>query len=1651
MFNRKHIKIEACLVALLSFMFLTTAVFGQGAGSSLTGTVQDTSGGVVPGATVTVRNVDTGVETKTTSNDRGSYTFPSLQVGTYNITAEAPNFSRGVRNDVRLNVGGSSRLDFTLSVAGTVTEVEVTGRTDNVILEAGASTGTVLQQESLAAIPLLSNNVMDLINIMGGVTPITGDPVFAGTTQTFAGVSGNMVNVTRDGMSVTEVRNPTGVTAATNINTEMVGEFRMVLSPVDAEMGRGAGQVQMTTRSGSNAYHGSAIWTNQNTALDAQDFSNKQSSNPKSWRNVNDYMLTASGPIVRNRTFFFATWEQQIARDRQLTNTKVLTPCARRGIFRYLDKFTNASWNANGTYTSSVTGGVVVPGVEGRIGSVPSVGGAKDGTPITVTGGSFVNNLDSSKVITIAPGAIPMRIESVFGRITPAVRDALLDPSQYNNPHGVYGDCSDIAFGPADNPNFSFSGGRNTTGLYAQGFLLPNSYWGDDLSSTAEVDWLFRNAYDPTGFVTRFTFGTDYNAGRVEMPPANYYIGGDGLNTARYQWYNPIVGAGGSIYGTGGDPDRKSITVKLDHNVNNEHRLSGTYTYESFFIHDAYRQWPEAYGGYPGSIDRKPQSLMVSLTSTLRPTLLNEFRFGLSLSDTWTNNPYDTQKDGEKMRSVMQSLLPNEPWAVGLPLVSVGDDTYFGTMAFSTEAWVNPSHPFGSRGNVPGTWGGSDPRWTYADTLTWIKGSHSFKGGVEYRRQKSTQEFMSNRGFMNGSSAMSDHVVVDGGMTTSTANRRGSRLNANTDTNSWVNMGDGWNNLFGMYTGNFGGAFDLMSYFAGTVGRVSQYFYGVPDISSPTGSRWNNPDNPNERLFVYDVSNQELSFFFKDDWRLSNDLTLNLGVRYEYYGVPHSSNGMTLKINGVSSETIFGISPGGWDNWMKNRDRFYVYPSAPVTISGNGITLPTPPDPATYYNYIGPESPKSDVMAWHRDMNNFAPHLGFAWQLPWLGRGKTTLRGGWSISYSPVDNFNNFGVTIGDVGGISYQYNYTGRGTNENPINATDPGNTYYYMDLTDLGRPAILNQSNGLLDSPDFVKPLQPREVGLVTGFVGAMDENLRNPYTHSFNLSLTRNIGRNLTVDVRYIGTLGRSQLLSTDLNTNNYIQTGLWQELAKVRQGGESALINSLVAPGRLVSGTATGSAQVRSATGFMGTGAGSAPSTQSDLINGNFSGIVSTLSTTNGELVRTGTGNDPMTAGMLARSGCLPGDRPGYLAAFTTNPTANVNDYPCVANTPYNYFVTNPQFSSATIQYNGGISNYHSMQAQVTLRPTRGVNFQATWTWSRALGYTGLTDYTQDRITGRDYGLTGAHRTHALNTYGSWDLPFGPNGFLFRDASGAFKKAIEGWQLSWVTTMSTGTPMSVSGNSTLWGRSWPNLVRPDLWDNKAGKAVEKWTTDQNTGKETWSARYFGDRFTHVIDYNVCNNQDPSQASYISNSLFQSGCVSNVNGRYVPVSGAPRALALSTGELDNNNYPIPVRYGSLDEALKYDPYAMMEMAEDGTYSLLPSVIIFRGTNQWDGLQGSGNFKTNQLTGTGRITFDMALSKYIEFMEGKRFELRIDAQNILNHATPTNGTSSWNGGRIMVISNPGGLSTSGTGVFGSFTTKAGHRTFQAKMTLRF
>jgi len=995
--NKNRLAKVILAIALLPMLVLSTLLFGQSA-STIGGTVADTSQAVLPNSTVTAINTATGISSSTATNNAGIYNFPSLQPGTYKVTVEAKGFQTANKTDVKLGMGNQLRLNFEMQVSGGNTQIEVSTSAENMMLEAGSSTGTVLQEESVSQLPLASNDVMDLINVMGGVVKAE-NPIFANSTQTFAGVAGGNINISRDGISVNEVRYSSGIVSPIRLNPEMGGEFKMVLSPVDAELGRGAGQVQILTKSGSNQFHGSGTWNVQNTALDANEWENKKEGVVPDWRNLNDYTISASGPIIKNKTFFFASWDQQIVRSKGIYKSPVLTPCARVGIYRYLDNLTNE--NTTALPVAAVPASIWAAGSPG---SRPTVWGSgfADSTVISNTPGydpTKVGFRPGDPLITYNGSNLPanfgsrtsnLEYESVLGQLTAGARN-LINQDPYN--------CSAYAA--------TFSG--TTTGV------------------TNPWDPTYRKAYDSSGYIKRFT---------NMMPTANDYTMGDGLNVADHAWNRELDGSD-TVYGSGEDNERKSITAKIDHNINNANRLSGTYIFESDWGDDAFPTWP-APVGYGGAVDRHPQSFTVTLTSTLKPTLLNEARFGLSRTRTHTNDALNNPKTGDKMLALLQQLEPTSsfPNYPGYPLVigPGGGSMQFATDTYSWSGSANASNPVGSRNNLPATWGGVDPRWSMSDTVTWTRGSHSFKGGYELRLQNSWQDSNGAAGFV---ASANTYPSVQGGVLSTSQLVAGtfSGTTSNPNTGFWTNMAG--TDSGSSATGNYPGAYNLLEYVTGSVGNIRQYFY----VNSKTATTWNDTSKGQLKQVV-DLSNKEMSFFFKDDWKVSSSLTLNLGMRWEYYGVPYSNTGMAAALVGGPQSLFRGASFKSWQ--------------VPLT------TATATPDitnqPLAQYQFVGPNSPNPDKSVWNSDLNNFAPHVGFAWQLPWFGKGKTTMRGGYSVSYSPVASYDTYGGVIGKVPGANYQYNWTGGGSGM-PL----------YADMSTL--PNIIP-----LVPPSTIQPLQAR-----------------------------------------------------------------------------------------------------------------------------------------------------------------------------------------------------------------------------------------------------------------------------------------------------------------------------------------------------------------------------------------------------------------------------------------------------------------------------------------------------------------------------------------------------------------------------------------------
>src|SRR5438045_149049 len=235
--------------------------FAQTTNATLGGTVSDPTRALIPGVTVTATNTQTGIVTTSVTNETGAYQFASLQTGIYKVTAELPGFQTQTYNAVTLGVAQQVRLNFTLQIGTQSQTVEVSVAADTLIATTSSSVGSVLPEYKLRDLPLSTRNALDLVATTAG-------------TQggSFAGSRTVGVNTVRDGVPVSDGRYDVGVSASTYVSPDLVEEVRVIVAPADAEMGRGTGQVEMSTRSGTNQFRGSVFWTNRNSALNANSW-----------------------------------------------------------------------------------------------------------------------------------------------------------------------------------------------------------------------------------------------------------------------------------------------------------------------------------------------------------------------------------------------------------------------------------------------------------------------------------------------------------------------------------------------------------------------------------------------------------------------------------------------------------------------------------------------------------------------------------------------------------------------------------------------------------------------------------------------------------------------------------------------------------------------------------------------------------------------------------------------------------------------------------------------------------------------------------------------------------------------------------------------------------------------------------------------------------------------------------------------------------------------------------------------------------------------------------------------------------------------------------------------------------------------------------
>jgi outer membrane receptor protein involved in Fe transport len=318
--------------ALLSILAAPAQLRAQVSGATLSGTVTDTTGTVIPRAEVSIKNVATGIAVAVTANSDGLYSAPNLLPGEYQVIVSAPGFATLVQAGLTLTVGAQQVLNFTLRVGQLNERIQVTSEAPSVELATSEISDTV-NETTMRELPLNGRDWSQLAILQPGIesirTPVTllnnGTARGLGMTLTISGNRPNQNNYRLDGISVNDYSNSApGSVLGQNLGVDAIQEFSVLTSNYSAEYGKtSGGVVNAITKSGTNQFHGTAYEFLRNSALDAKNFFDVGSAPPFK---RNQFGGSIGGPIRKDRTFIFGDYE---GLRQSLTTTSVdLVPTA---------------------------------------------------------------------------------------------------------------------------------------------------------------------------------------------------------------------------------------------------------------------------------------------------------------------------------------------------------------------------------------------------------------------------------------------------------------------------------------------------------------------------------------------------------------------------------------------------------------------------------------------------------------------------------------------------------------------------------------------------------------------------------------------------------------------------------------------------------------------------------------------------------------------------------------------------------------------------------------------------------------------------------------------------------------------------------------------------------------------------------------------------------------------------------------------------------------------------------------------------------------------------------------------------------------------------------------------------------------------------
>lgn len=732
--------------------------------------------------------------------------------------------------------------------------------------------------------------------------------------------------------------------------------------------------------------------------------------------------------------------------------------------------------------------------------------------------------------------------------------------------------------------------------------------------------------------------GSDPNSQRIldVIPLPNTFATGDGLNTAGFNY------TGGRL-----DP-QQDFVFKIDHKFNNTNDIFVRYSWgKQTTENDTTNTGEPRYPGLPPWVNtsRKPRNLAVSYKRVITPTVVNEFVTGFNRFEFNFINP--------------------EAGAQPYSLVT-----------------VNPSDPFDySMGNLRRI-----TTLQFVDNLSWNKGAHLFKGGINFRYQQHKDERGSLGGFNSvpqvvlGTSATVNSACLTGTFQTggtSGVSGTGQELFCLPSTTSGTRLFINSNDITRLQ----GTINDIL----GRVSSVRQGFAAADGLQSylPAGS-----------LFQNDARYPEYDFYFQDAWKVRRNITVDLGLRNEIKLTPKAEGRLytpnqLVTVGAATSTTL---------KWVENN-------------------------------------------LWENDYNNWSPSIGIAWD-PWSD-GKTAIRANYRLAYDRINSQVLTNSIYNTIPGITLGVNPAGL-----PLTGGAGGTNLRLRD----GIPSLSPAAG--------TKPIdqtQPPAFGPGSS-ISVIDPDFQSPATNQWQIDIQREIPGNIVVNVAYLGRrashlFGAYNVNQVDIFNNNFLNA-----YRTVAAGGDSPLFNQLFGPDTRRQANETGSQFVRR----------------------QFPTEISRNSVQS-----------------------IAADAAGRVQSGVPLLTA--------AGLPLTFFRPFPQFGTLNVIDSNDYSTYHALQVMVQRKFTKGVQFQASYTWGKSLdtrsfdpalttvstGTNQSASSTPFNIYNRalNYARSDFDRTHMFIAYGIWDLPFGKGRRFGSGSSGVVRAIIDGWNVNGVLTLQAGRPFTV----------------------------------------------------------------------------------------------------------------------------------------------------------------------------------------------------------------------------------------------------------------